>query len=101
MFLFERATVASVNGDTYVFGYRAVQDKAPNVSGVYMIYTSQRWLFVGQSEKVQESLFGHLSNLTSCMAQHGPLSFSFEVVPRAQRADRQQALIAALAPTCQ
>jgi hypothetical protein len=87
--------------DTYAFGYRAVQDKAPNMSGVYTIYTSRRWLYVGQSEDIKESLFRHLNEPDACFSRVGPLSFSFEVVSAAERAGRQQALIAALAPTCQ
>src|SRR3954447_6094946 len=96
--LFEEGTVASDNDDTYALGYRAVQDKAPNMSGVYTIYTSQRWLYVGESGDVQESLFRHLNEPSACMAERGPLSFSFEVVPREERAGRQQALVAALGP---
>jgi hypothetical protein len=87
--------------DTYAFGYKAVQDNAPNLSGVYTIYTSQRWLYVGESQDVQESLFRHLNEPSACMARRGPLSFSFELVPPAERVGRQQALITALGPTCQ
>jgi hypothetical protein len=93
--------VAYDDNDTYALGYRAVQDKAPNMSGVYMIYTPQRWLYVGESEDVKESLFRHLNEPSACFARHGALSFSFEVVPAAERVARQQALVAALAPTCQ
>ena len=89
------------NNDTYAFGYRAVQDKAPNMSGVYTIYTSRRWLYVGESEDVKRSLFKHLSEPSACMARRGPLSFSFELVPPAERVGRQQALVEALGPTCQ
>jgi hypothetical protein len=93
--------VAYDNNDTYAFGYRAVQDKAPNMSGVYTIYTSRRWLYVGESEDVKQSLFKHLSEPSACMARRGPLSFSFELVPPAERVGRQQALVEALGPTCQ
>jgi hypothetical protein len=89
------------NDDAYAFGYRAVQDTAPNMSGVYTIYTSQRWLYVGESEDIKQSLFRHLNEPSACMARRGPLSFSFEVVPPAERVGRQQALVAALGPTCQ
>lgn len=89
------------NNDTYALGHRAVQDKAPNMSGVYTIYTSQRWLYVGESEDIKQSLFKHLSGPSAWMARRGPLSFSFEVVPPAERVCRQQELVAALAPTCQ
>jgi hypothetical protein len=54
-FLFESRTVVYDNTDTYAFGYRAVQDKAPNMSGVYTIYTSQRWLYVGESDDVNRA----------------------------------------------
>ena len=89
------------NTNTYPFGYRAVQDKAPNTSGVYTIYTSQRWLFVGESGDVQESLFRHLNQPSAWIARGGALSFSFEVVPPSERVARRQALVTALAPTCQ
>lgn len=97
----QEVAVASEDNDTYAFGFRAVQDKAPNKSGVYTIYTSQQWLYVGESEDVKESLFRHLNEASACMARLGPLSFSFEVVPAAARLGRQQALVAALAPACQ
>ena len=87
--------------DSYAFGYRAVQDKAPNSPGVYTIHTSQRWLYVGESEDIKQSLFIHLNEPSACMTRQGPLSFSFEVVAPAQRIVRQQALVAALVPSCQ
>jgi hypothetical protein len=86
--------------DTYVFGYKAVQDMAPGASGVYTIYTSQRWIYVGESGDIRQSLFDHLNALGACMNRRGPLSYSFELVPAAERATRQQALIAALVPAC-
>ena len=93
--------MADESNDTYALGYRAVQDKAPTMSGVYTIYTSQRWLYIGESENVQQSLFKHLSEPSACLARRGPLSFSFEVVAPAERVGRQQTLVTALAPTCQ
>lgn len=86
---------------TYAFGYRAVQSNAPKLSGVYTIYTSRQWLYVGETEDVQKSLFEHLNALSRCMAKRGPLSFSFELVPPAERIGRQHALVAALGPACQ
>ena len=92
--------MAYEDSGTYVFGYKAIQDKAPNASGVYTIYTSQRWLYVGESDDIRQSLFGHLNEPGACMKRRGPLSYSFEVVPAAERVTRQQALVAALAPAC-
>jgi len=86
--------------DTYVFGFRAVHDMAPGASGVYTIYTSQQWLYVGESDDIRQSLFEHLNAPGACMNRRGPLSYSFELVPAAERAARRQALIAALVPAC-
>ena len=88
------------NDDTFAFGFRAVQDRAPQASGVYTIYTSRRWLYVGGSDDIQNSLFGHLNDAGGCLSRRGSLSFSFELVAPAQRAGRQHALITALVPLC-
>jgi hypothetical protein len=58
-------------------------------------------LYVGESEDLKQSLFKHLNEPGTCLTRRGPLSFSFEVVPSAQRIDRHQALVTALSPTCQ
>jgi len=86
--------------DTYVFGYQAVRAMAPEASGVYTIYTSQRWIYVGESGDIRQSLFDHLNTLGACMKRRGPLSYSFELVPAAERVTRQQSLIATLVPAC-
>jgi hypothetical protein len=91
---------ANEGSATYAFAYQAVQEKAPSASGVYTIYTSQRWLYVGESDDVQRSLFGHLNEPGPCLEQWGPLSFSFEVIPAPDRVARQQTLITTLAPAC-
>jgi hypothetical protein len=66
-------------GETYAFGFRAVQDKAPNAAGVYGIFTSRRWLYVGESDDIRKSLFDRLNGPDAgWSAEHRPLSFSFE-----------------------
>jgi len=88
------------NHDTFALGYRAVEDQAPNASGVYTIYTSRRWLYVGESDDIKQSLFAHLNAPSGCLARRGPLSFSFEAIGPEHRVDRQRALVTALAPAC-
>jgi len=92
--------VAYEGSETYALGYKAVQEKAPNASGVFTIYTSQQWLYVGESDDIRQSLFGHLNEPRTCLERRGPVSYSFELVPAAERVARQQALVAALEPTC-
>lgn len=85
---------------TYMLAYHAVQEHAPAASGVYTIYTARRWVHVGASDDIRQSLFAHLNDPYACMAGLGPLSFSFETMPAAARAPRQEALVAALSPAC-
>jgi hypothetical protein len=92
--------VAYDTSDTFMFGYRAVADRAPNMSGVYTIHTSRRWLYVGESDDIKQSLFAHLNAPSGCLEGRGPLSFSFEASAPEHRVDRQRALVAALSPAC-
>jgi hypothetical protein len=69
-------------GETYALGFRAVQDKAPSAAGLYAIFTSRRWLYVGESEDIRQSLFQCLNDPdTGWWAEHRPLSFAFEIAP--------------------
>ena len=69
-------------GETYALGFRAVQDKAPSAPGIYAIFTSRRWLYVGESNDIRQSLFQCLNNPgTHWTAEHRPLSFAFETAP--------------------
>ena len=86
-------------GKTYAFTFRGAQE-APNASGVYTIYTSQHWIYAGESDDIRQSLFDHLNQPTACMAGFEPLSFSFELAPPDERIARHQALVAELAPEC-
>ena len=69
-------------GETYALGFRAVQDKAPSASGIYGIFTSRRWLYVGKSHDVRQSLFQCLNDPDPVWsAERRPISFSFETTP--------------------
>ena len=59
----------------YVLTHRAVFDKAPKASGVYSIFTSKRWVYVGESDDIQQSLFNHLNEPSPCLQRFTPLSF--------------------------
>jgi hypothetical protein len=87
--------------NTYAFGFRAVQDEAPRASGIYTIYTSRRWLYVGESDDIRQSLFGHLNRPQACeTSESEPLSFSFELAVGAARGAKRRALDVELAPAC-
>jgi len=92
--------MANHEGETYPFTFEAVCEKAPSASGLYSIYTSQLWVYVGEGDDIRQSLFRHLNEPSASMNRFGPLSFSFELAPAAERKARQQALIAELEPAC-
>ena len=92
--------MAHQHGETYMFTFEAVREKAPSASGVYILHTPRRWVFVGESDDIRLSLFRHLNDGTAPMTRFGPLSFSFELVPPAERVARRKALIAELEPEC-
>jgi hypothetical protein len=96
----EERAVAYQTGATYAFMYQAVEDEAPSASGVYTIYTPQHWVYVGESDDIRRSLFGLLNEPSACMRRFGTLSFSFELVPPADRTARHRVLVAELKPEC-
>jgi hypothetical protein len=79
----------------YVFTPRAEFDKAPKASDAYSIFTSKRWVYVGESDDIQQSLFNHLNQPGSCLRRFSPLSFSFELKAPAERRATLDAWIAA------
>ena len=83
--------------ESYTFTYAGVHE-APNASGLFRIYSPARWVYVGESDDIRQSLFQLLNDSPSWMDRFGPLSFSFERVPAAERAAHQQAAVQALRP---
>ena len=92
--------MAHQDSETYPFTFQAVREKAPTASGVYRLCTAQRWVYVGESDNIRQSLFRHLNEPSASMNRFGPLSFSFEVSPPAERKALQHALITELEPAC-
>jgi hypothetical protein len=90
--------LADQDGDAYMFTFEAVRRKAPNASGVYTIFTARQWVYVGESDDIQRSLFQHLNEPNAPFDQFGQLSFSFELWPPDERKARQRALIGTLEP---
>ena len=89
-----------MNCSTYVFSHRAVLENAPKASGVYSIFNSKRWVHVGESDDIQQSLFNLLNEPNPCLQRFSPLSFSFAPAPPAERAARLKTMVAARHPAC-
>jgi hypothetical protein len=83
--------------ESYAFTYAGVH-QAPTASGLYTIYSPQRWVYVGESADIRRSLYRLLNDAPVWMDRLGPLSFSFERLPPDERFARQHALVEQLNP---
>ena len=83
--------------ESYAFTYAGVHE-APDASGLYTIYSPQRWVYVGESDDIRRSLYRLLNDSSVWMDRLGPLSFSFERLPPDERSACQEALVAELKP---
>jgi hypothetical protein len=83
--------------ESYAFTYAGVHE-APSASGVYTIYSPQRWVYVGDSDDIRQSLYRILNQSPAWMERFGSLSFSFGRLPPAQRVAYQVALVGQLNP---
>ena len=88
------------NSATYVFTHRAVMEKAPQTSGVYSIFNSKRWVQVGESDDIQQSLFDLLNEPNPCLQRFSSLLFSFAPASPAERTAQLEAMVRARNPPC-
>jgi excinuclease UvrABC nuclease subunit len=80
---------------------QSIVTSAPNSSGVYVLFTPQAWIYVGESGDVQARLLQHLNGDNPCITRNAPTGFQFEVVAgQSQRVARQDQLILAFGPAC-
>jgi len=73
----------------------------PHASGVYALYTAQKWVYVGESDDIQRRLVEHVTTADTYITRQQPTGFMFELVigDEARRARLNQ-LIVALNPVC-
>jgi hypothetical protein len=83
--------------DSYAFTYAGVHE-APSASGLYTIYSPQRWVYVGESDDIRQSLYQLLNESPGWMDRFGPLSFSFERLSRTERTAAGRAMVEELSP---
>ena len=73
---------------------------APASSGVYALFTSQTWIYVGETGDIRARLIQHLDGDNSCISRLNPTGFQYELSLSHQRVARQDALIVGLKPEC-
>lgn len=73
---------------------------APPQSGVYGISNGREWIYIGETDNLQQALLKHLLDSSTTMMQRKPTGFVFEVCVEEQRAGRQARLIREYGPVC-
>jgi hypothetical protein len=78
----------------------SVRRHAPALSGVYGLSNSDEWVYVGETDNLQEALLGHLQELNTPLLKLQPTGFVFEVCDRTTRLGRQDRLVLEYEPMC-
>ena len=85
----------------FQFNHASIMTLAPTQPGVYAIYNSHFWIYVGESGDIQARLLQHLQGDNSCITRSGPTGFQFDLVfGQVERGARQDHWIAELSPIC-
>lgn len=88
------------NRTSYSFNRTSVVLHAPEGSGVYVLYSKTTWLYIGEGENIRAQLLQHLDGDNACISVFPDLTFSYELIPSAMRAWRQDELVSELRPIC-
>jgi hypothetical protein len=82
----------------FALGIFTVLAKAPADSGLYALFTRDKWIYIGEAENIQVHLLQHLNSPGPLVLRYGVTSFAYECVLPEARAARQQELIAEFSP---
>lgn len=78
----------------------AIHTYAPASSGVYGISNAREWIYIGETENIQDMLLTHLQDSNTSVMKLEPTGFVFEVCDRARRLARQDRLVLEYEPAC-
>lgn len=71
----------------------SVRQHAPPLSGVYGISNAREWIYIGETDNIQDTLLQHLLAPGTPLLQQRPTGFVFEVCDRVRRPVRQNRLV--------
>jgi hypothetical protein len=78
----------------------AVRAFAPVASGLYGVSNASQWLFIGETDDIQDALLTHLQDYETPLMKKQPTGFVFEICDRAGRCARQDRLVLEYEPAC-
>ncbi len=82
------------------FKAMSVREHAPALSGVYGLSNAREWVYIGETDNIQDTLLGHLRQSDAAIENQKPTGFVYEICDRAQRTKRQDSLIVEYRPAC-
>lgn len=82
------------------YSVRSIREFAPPLSGVYGLSSGQEWVYIGESDNIQEALLLHLQAMEPMIRERGPTGFVYEVCDRSSRARRLDRLVFEYEPAC-
>jgi hypothetical protein len=83
---------------SYSFNQLSIFLHAPAKSGLYLLRTSARCIYVGETDNIRKSLLAHLRGDIPWITLWAPSHFSFELCREASRILRMSQLAAKLQP---
>lgn len=75
----------------------SVEKLSPNQTGVYGLYSDEKWIYIG-SGNIRERLLAHLEGNNLCIAANGPTHWVAEITP--DTVNREKQLIMEHRPIC-
>ncbi len=92
---------SSTTGFTY--SEQGIASYAPRASGVYGIYNSSEWIYIGEARDMEARLYEHIrlqSDQGLRIARRNPTHFIFEGCDEMTRVSREAQLVRELNPVC-
>ncbi len=86
-----------------IFSIESILDIAPGTVGIYGIYSTLRWIYIGQALDLQRRLLEHYNGTSQeavCIWAHKPSHFLIMIVDITELNENENELIYELWPDC-
>jgi hypothetical protein len=77
-----------------------VQTYAPAAAGVYGMSNASEWIYIGETDNIQQVLLEHLGNPNTSVMKKRPTGFVCELCDGTRSPARQERLILEYEPAC-
>lgn len=84
--------------NSYSFTYFSIFLHAPVKPGIYAIRSANRWIYVGETDNIRESLHRHVQGDNPWIAVWEPSAFCYEMCLDDSRVQKKNQLVAQLRP---